>query len=90
MGTVYLPVSFVVLLGIFGPQPHIAAAGIMTMAWGDAFASIIGMGWERRKYQILDRSRSLEVSAAIVASSFISISLTLGGSLVIVVGWVLS
>ena len=90
MGTVYFPVSFVLLLWVFWSQPHIAALGIMTMAWGDTFAAIIGMRWGRRQYQIFDRSRSLEVSAAIVASSFISISLTLGGSLVIVVGWVLS
>lgn len=77
LGTVYLPISFAVLLWLFWSRPHIAAAGIMAMTWGDAFGSIIGLRWGRRKYEVFDRTRSLEGSAAMFAFSFASILITL-------------
>jgi len=77
LGTVYFPTSFAVLLCLFWSRPYIAAAGIMAMTWGDAFASIIGLRWGRRKYQIFRRTRSLEGSAAMLAFSFASILITL-------------
>jgi len=77
LGTVYFPISFALLLWLFWSQPHMAVAGIMAMTWGDAFASIIGLRWGRRKYQIFGRTRSLEGSAAMFAFSFASIMITL-------------
>lgn len=78
-GTVYFVISITILLSCFWPRGQfwIAAAGIMAMTWGDAFASIVGRGWGKHFYFIRQHRRSYEGSAAMFGFSFVAIWLVL-------------
>lgn len=78
-GTVYFVVAITVLLSAFWPRGQfwIAAAGIMAMTWGDAFAAIIGRKFGRRPYFIGKHRRTYEGSLAMFAFAFIAITLVL-------------
>jgi len=78
-GTVYFVVSISVLLTAFWPRGQfwIAAAGIMAMTWGDAFAAIIGRKFGTHPYFIGKHRRTFEGSAAMFVFAFIAIILTL-------------
>ncbi|HMA33028.1 MAG TPA: DUF92 domain-containing protein [Chloroflexia bacterium] len=81
LGTVWFMVSFTVLLGWFGSagRPHLAAAAMMAMTWGDAAAALVGRRWGRHRYVIGGQTRSLEGSAAMAGATGISVALVLGG-----------
>lgn len=78
-GTVYFVVSISVLLIAFWSRGQfwIAAAGIMAMTWGDAFAAILGRKFGRHPYFIGKHRRTFEGSAAMFAFAFTAITLTL-------------
>jgi uncharacterized protein (TIGR00297 family) len=78
-GTVYFVVSIALLLTAFWPRGEfwIAAAGIMAMTWGDAFAAILGRKFGRHPYFIRKHRRTFEGSAAMFAFSFVAIAITL-------------
>jgi phytol kinase len=82
-GTVYFAISIILLLALLwrtGGQPDwvpFAVAPLMAMIWGDALAAIIGMDWGRRPYTVFGHTRTLEGSAAMAASSFVAMLLTL-------------
>ncbi len=82
-GTVYFAISITVLLILFwrtGGRPDnamVAAAAIMAMTWGDAFASIFGMKYGKHFYTFFGHRRSLEGSMAMAITSFLAIMLTL-------------
>ena len=82
-GTVYFAFSITVLFGLLwqpaGPLDRIplAAAAVMAMTWGDAFASLIGHPWGRHTYTVFKHQRSWEGTAAMALFSFLGIFLTL-------------
>ncbi|HEX2911567.1 MAG TPA: DUF92 domain-containing protein [Chloroflexia bacterium] len=80
-GTVYFVVSITLLLTCFWPRNQfwIAAAGIMAMTWGDAFASVIGRKFGRHFFYIGKHRRSLEGSTAMFGFSFVAIAASIIG-----------
>lgn len=79
LGTIYYPVSLLVLVAVFFSldSRYIAAVGIMAMAWGDGMAAIIGLHFGRLSFFVGDRKKSLEGSCAMFSFSFISIFVAL-------------
>ena len=76
LGLVFYAVSYTVLALSFASRPYLIAAGILPMAYGDAFASIIGEKYGRRKYRILT-NKSFEGSMAMFIASFFSFTISL-------------
>ncbi len=79
LGTVYFPLSFALLLGLFWPigRPEIAAAGLMAMTWGDAMASVVGRAYGQTGYRIWGQRKTWLGSVACLSWSMLSITLTL-------------
>jgi dolichol kinase len=76
LGLVFYAISYTVLALLFASRPYLIAAGILPMAYGDAFASIIGEKYGRRKYRIL-ANKSFEGSMAMFIGSFFSFTISL-------------
>lgn len=82
-GTVYFAISITVLFvwlwrtGEEVDRVPIAAAAVMAMTLGDAFASIIGRRWGKHTYTFFGHTRSWEGTAAMAVTSLIGITLTL-------------
>jgi len=76
LGLVFYAISYTFLALFFSPKPHVIAAGILPMAYGDAFASFIGERYGKWKYRIF-AAKSLEGSAAMLLASFSSFTLSL-------------
>jgi phytol kinase len=76
-GTVYFPVSFVLLILILWPLDGRAAsvAGLYAMGFGDAAASIFGRRFGRHRYTIGGVQKSWEGTAAMFLFSFVFILL---------------
>lgn len=74
LGTILFPVSFVILLLAFWDADQRAPAmiGLFVLAWGDAFAAIIGRRFGRLKYRVFGEERSLEGSFAMYLFSFLA------------------
>lgn len=62
LGTVYFPLSFVIVIYLFWDRPPLLVGSLMPMTWGDALASVIGRRYGRRQYTVLSSTRSLEGS----------------------------
>jgi phytol kinase len=69
-GTIYFPISFAALIWLLWDRPHLLAAGLMPMTWGDALAAVIGRRIGRRRYTVFGSSRSLEGSAVMFFTSW--------------------
>ena len=71
-GTVYFPISFVLLLTLFWEEPLrlYACFGGLSMAWGDSLAALVGKIWGRHRYSIGQTQKSLEGSLAMMGSAF--------------------
>ena len=76
LGLIFYAISYTALALFFASKPHIIAAGILPMAYGDSAASFIGEKHGRTKYKLLAR-KSLEGSAAMLLVSFLSVSASL-------------
>jgi len=82
-GTVYFAISITVLFALFwrtgGLPDHVpvAAAAVMAMTLGDAFASIVGVRWGRHIYTLFGHPRSWEGTMTMALVSFVAIYLTL-------------
>jgi phytol kinase len=77
LGTVLFPLSFVILLAALWDREGgraAAAAGILTLAWGDAAAALIGIRWGRHRYRVGAGWRSLEGSAAMFVFSLVGVA----------------
>lgn len=77
IGTVLFPVSFVLVLLFFWDRPGgkaAAAAGILTLAWGDAAAALVGIRWGWHRYRVGAGWRSLEGSAAMFLFSLAGVA----------------
>lgn len=73
-GTVYFPISFVLLLTLFWEEPLRVCAllGGLTMAWGDSLAALVGTRWGRHRYSVGRTHKSLEGSLAMWGGSFLA------------------
>lgn len=76
LGLVFYAISYTFLALFFTPKPYVIAAGILSMAYGDAAASMVGEKYGRRKYK-LAAEKSLEGSAAMFLVTFASFSASL-------------
>ncbi|HET90713.1 MAG TPA: phosphatidate cytidylyltransferase [Chloroflexi bacterium] len=72
LGTIYFPISFAVLIWLLWDRPHLLAASLMPMTWGDALAAVVGQRIGKRHYTILGSRRSLEGSAVMFAAGWIA------------------
>jgi phytol kinase len=78
LGTVYFPVSLLVLVLITFSNyshPYVGALGILIMGYGDGFAAIIGKKFGRQKFYVLGNEKTIEGSLAMFAFSFIIASI---------------
>jgi len=72
LGTFFYAVSMGVLIALFFPQqPQYAAIGILTMAWGDGMAALIGQNFGRHPYQVLGSTKSWEGSLTMASVSYL-------------------
>lgn len=76
LGLVFYAVSYTILALLFASRPHVIAAGILPMGYGDAFASIVGEKYGKRKYRIL-ANKSLGGSITMFIASFFSFTVSL-------------
>ncbi|MDP3066877.1 MAG: SEC59/DGK1/VTE5 family protein [Methanobacteriaceae archaeon] len=74
LGLVYYAISWTLLAFFFFQQPWIIAVGIAAMSYGDGMASLIGMKYGKRKYNILGDDKSIEGSLTM----FLVLMVTLG------------
>ena len=72
LGTVYFPLSFVLIVWFLWDQPHLLVASLMPMTWGDAMAAIVGKRIGRRKYSVAGGKRSLEGSLTMFLVSWVA------------------
>jgi len=80
IGTVLYPLSYLILIAIFFHTDFwgLAVLGILTMAIGDAAASVIGHTFGRLKYMVDGENRSYEGSSAMFFFTFILTVIILG------------
>lgn len=72
LGTFFYAVSIGVLIAWFFPEdPQYAAIGILTMAWGDGLAALIGQNFGRHPYQIFGSRKSWEGSLTMATVSYL-------------------
>ncbi len=75
LGLVYYAISYTILALLFAAKPYIIAAGILPMAYGDAFAAIVGEKYGKSQYKIFAK-KSIEGSAAMFLASFLSLEVS--------------
>ena len=72
LGTFFYAVSIGVLIAWFFPEnPQYAAIGILTMAWGDGLAALIGQNFGQHPYQIFGSTKSWEGSLTMATVSYL-------------------
>ncbi len=77
LGTVYFPISFVIIIWLFWDRPALLVASLMPLTWGDALAAVMGRQFGRRHYTILGATRSLEGSLVMFCASALATGLAL-------------
>jgi phytol kinase len=102
IGTVLYPISYVVLIAVFYGTPWwgLAVLGILTMAFGDAGASVLGREFGKTKYYVGGETRSFVGSGAmfvityiiaiIVFLAFPSLGLTMRASSLLAAGFIVA
>jgi len=76
LGLVFYAISYTLLALFFSTKPYVIAAGVLPMAYGDAFAALIGEKYGKWHYCIFTK-KSLEGSVAMFLASFLSLSFSL-------------
>lgn len=76
-GTIYFPLSFVLLTPLLWSFPVLLAAAFMPMTWGDAAAAILGTRFGSRRFTLFGQSSSVEGSLAMFVFSFVGTDLAL-------------
>lgn len=72
LGTFFYAFSIGILVAFFFPEkPYYAAIGILTMAWGDGLAALVGQNFGRHPYQVLGNNKSWEGSATMAGVSYL-------------------
>ena len=77
LGTVYFPIAFAVIIGLFWERPHLLVGALMPMTWGDALAAVFGRRIGQRPYTVLGTTRSWEGSTLMFAASWIATAVAL-------------
>ena len=77
LGTVYFPLSFVLLTPLLWSRPALLAAAFMPMAWGDAAAAILGKRLGAHQFSLFGQVSSVEGSIAMFVLSLIATNLVL-------------
>jgi phytol kinase len=77
LGTVYFPLSFVVIIWLLWDRPALLVGSLMPMTWGDALAAVLGRRYGRRRYTVLGATRSLEGSLVMLGASVLATWLAL-------------
>ncbi len=77
LGTVYFPLSFVLIVFLFWQQPHLVVASLMPMTWGDAMAAVLGARYGQFRYTLWGSTRSLEGSISMFLFAFTATFLVL-------------
>ncbi|MFP4134247.1 MAG: diacylglycerol/polyprenol kinase family protein [Halothece sp.] len=72
LGTFFYALSIGILVAFFFPEkPYYAAIGILTMAWGDGLAALVGQNFGRHPYQVFGNKKSWEGSATMAGVSYL-------------------
>ena len=69
LGTIYFPLSFAALIWLLWDRPHLLAASLMPMTWGDALAAVVGRRIGQRRYTVAGSTRSVEGSVVMFLTS---------------------
>jgi dolichol kinase len=77
MGLVYYSITWTILAYLFFDNMVIIAIGILAMSYGDGFASIIGLHFGKKKYNIFGDQKSYIGSFAMFIFTFITIIVAL-------------
>jgi uncharacterized protein (TIGR00297 family) len=73
-GTVYFPISLVVLVLLVNAkiiEPWEGGVGMLIMGWGDGLAALVGVRAKGGVFQIFGSTKSLRGSLAMLAASFV-------------------
>jgi len=71
LGTFFYAMSMGILMAWFFPKtPQYAAIGILTMAWGDGLAALMGQNFGRHPYKVLGSTKSWEGSLTMATVSY--------------------
>ena len=73
MGLVYYSITWTILAYLFFDNMVVIAIGILAMSYGDGFASIIGLKYGKKKYNIFGDEKSYIGSIAMFVFTFITI-----------------
>lgn len=71
LGLVYYAIAWTILAYIFFDEKVIIAIGILAMSYGDGLASVVGLRYGRRKYQVFKDVKSFVGSAAMFVFTFL-------------------
>lgn len=71
LGLVYYAIAWAVLAYIFFDTKEVIAIGILAMSYGDGLASLIGIKFGKKKYQIFEDVKSYVGSYAMFTFTFI-------------------
>ena len=72
LGTFFYAVSMGILIAWFFPDtPQYAAIGILTMAWGDGMAALVGQNFGRHPYKLFGSTKSWEGSLTMAMVSYL-------------------
>lgn len=77
MGLVYYAITWTILAYLFFDNMVIIAIGILAMSYGDGFASIIGIRFGKKKYNVFGDEKSYVGSFAMFIFTFITIIVAL-------------
>lgn len=72
MGLVYYAITWTILAYLFFDNMVIIAIGILAMSYGDGFASIIGIRFGKKKYNVFGDQKSYVGSLAMFVFTFIT------------------
>jgi len=77
LGLVYYAIAWAVLAYLFFDTKEVIAIGILAMSYGDGFASLIGIKFGKKKYQIFEDVKSYIGSYAMFTFTFIMMIIVL-------------
>lgn len=75
-GLIFYAISYTLLALLFAEKPHVIAAGILPMAYGDSSACLVGERYGRRRHGLMG-DKSLEGSLSMFASSLLVLTISL-------------
>jgi phytol kinase len=72
MGLVYYSITWTILAYLFFDDMVVIAIGILAMSYGDGFASVVGVRFGRKKYNVFGDEKSYVGSFAMFVFTFIT------------------